>query len=90
MSGPAILAALVQQHAFEALYTREACRDLIEEYVRSGDGGSCGLSALEEDNEDEAECHDFLIFDTFFTTLDFVRPSFDRLTCPFIVVLYAV
>ena len=63
VSGPAILAALVQQHAFEALYTREACRDLIEEYVRCGDGGcttsvmkeACGLSALEEDNEDEAE-----------------------------------
>lgn len=44
---------------------------------------ACGLYALEEDNEDEAECHDFLIFGTFFTALDFVRPLFDRLTCPF-------
>lgn len=97
MSGPAILAALVQQHAFEALYTREACRDLIEEYVRSGDGGcttslmkeACGLSALEEDNEDEAECHAFLILIPFsrhwilFDLCSTVSPAH-------LVVLYAV
>ena len=97
VSGPAILAALVQQHAFEALYTREACRDLIEEYVRSGDGGcttsvmkeACGLSALEEDNEDEAECHAFLILIPFsrhwilFDLCSTVSPAH-------LVVLYAV
>ena len=39
MSGPAVAAALAQQHAFEALHGRDECRETIENYVCKEDAG---------------------------------------------------
>ena len=68
MSGPAILAALQLQHAFESTYSRQDCIDMIEHWAYGGgDGGlteqvvrqSCGLPP--RDLRQQISCADAVV-----------------------------